>query len=57
MTIIQDLEKLLHEHQELPAAVNGMLLAKDLRELVERYKQVQALQELADRAQDIKDRS
>ena len=38
MTIIEELERLLHEHQDLTAMVNGQLLAKDLRELVGRYK-------------------
>ena len=38
MTIIEELEKLLHEHQDLTAMVSGPLLAKDLRELVGRYK-------------------
>lgn len=34
MTIIEELEKLLHEHQDLTAMVSGQLLVKDLRELV-----------------------
>lgn len=42
MTIIQDLERLLHEHQELTAMVSGTLLAKDLRDLVNRHKAQEA---------------
>lgn len=38
MTILNDLNALLVEHAELPAAVNGRLLAQDLRELVKKWE-------------------
>lgn len=54
MTILKDLKALLVEHEDLPASVNGKLLARDLRDLVIKYEHEQALQELVDQAQELK---